>query len=344
MKTSGFPARRPVVGPSAVGQIADRSELSYPELLRPFPGARRCGLGALAVTVVSAALWMGGVGVVGALTEDDGATAATPPSIAVGHLSGIGLLVATFLGFWLVFRRSPAQLSSVAGRLRWTWLAQCALMALPVMAGLSLIDVWHSHADLAWRPWSLLLCVVGLVLVPVQAAAEEYFGRGLVSQVVATWFSHERVGLVASCVLSSAAFSALHASSNPWSTVYFFGLGVVAWWITYRTGGLESAIALHVVNNVTLTLVQEPWLNYEAASTNADSSGSPWLLVGLGVWVLLAVVMDRVLRRHPTEADCSVGWPVAGASPDADPPPYDSGESQREALMLHTAPTDPGQP
>ena len=76
--------------------------------------------------------------------------------------------------------------------------------------------------------------------------------------------------------------------------------GVVAAWLTIRTGGLEAAIALHVVNNVSMFL-------FDAAT----GRGGVWVTelnteitwtataVDLAVNVLYAAIIARLYARVP---------------------------------------------
>jgi membrane protease YdiL (CAAX protease family) len=223
----------------------------------------------------------------------------TPESTVTGHLYGIGLLLATLLAYRIASRRPIGWLGSVAGRLRWRWLAVSIVAVLPLGAACALAEAWHTAEPLGWRPSSLLLIVAAVVLVPLQATAEECFGRGLLVQAIAGFFKNERVGLVASLIVSSAVFAALHGVASPWSATFFFGWGVLAWWLTYRTGGLEATIALHAVNNLTLTLATEPWLDYSDPSVGDSGAGpSAMLMVGLLSLAASAIIVDVVARRR----------------------------------------------
>src|SRR5690606_27199945 len=91
----------------------------------------------------------------------------------------------------LVQRRPPGTLSSVAGRLRWRWLLTCVPVAFGagVLGNVTLAVVYGvTGADSAgvfgWVGWEAFLpgLLVTLLLVPFQAAAEEYVFRGWVLQ------------------------------------------------------------------------------------------------------------------------------------------------------------------
>lgn len=89
--------------------------------------------------------------------------------------------------------------------------------------------------------------VVVLLVIPFQAAAEEYVFRGTLGQALGSWVDSPWLAIA----ISSLAFAAAHGLGGP-GFVAMVGFGVLTGWLTIRTGGLEAAIALHVVNNVVL--------------------------------------------------------------------------------------------
>ncbi|MEO3872681.1 type II CAAX endopeptidase family protein [Nonomuraea sp. B12E4] len=154
----------------------------------------------------------------------------------------------------LVQRRRPGTLSSVAGRLRWPWLLSCAGLAVVALAlgqGTQLLVLSLTGASsgpmFGWSGWAVFLpaLIAIVLLVPFQAAAEEYVFRGWLVQAVG---AHVR-NPVWAIVLGSALFASLHGYS--WiGLVDVFAFGAVMAWLVVRTGGLEVSIALHVMNNV----------------------------------------------------------------------------------------------
>lgn len=169
------------------------------------------------------------------------------------QLVAIAIMTPIVLGAaWLVQRRPPGTLSSVAGRLRWGWLLRCVPLAvLAVVLGeaaqaLTLLATGVSPGY-GWAGWSEVLVplVVILLLVPVQAAAEEYAFRGWVVQAFGAYLRNPWWGIL----ISSGVFAAFHGYTD-FGIAYTFGFGVLMGWVSVRTGGLEAAIALHAVNNI----------------------------------------------------------------------------------------------
>ncbi|MET8144675.1 CPBP family intramembrane glutamic endopeptidase [Sphaerisporangium sp. NPDC005288] len=174
--------------------------------------------------------------------------------LAVLLLSIAVVLPVVFLTAWLVQRRRPGTLSSVAGRLRWRWLLLCVGVAFGalILGQAAMIATYAVTGEdigalFGWAGWGRFLpgLVVILLLVPFQAAAEEYMFRGWVIQAFGAYVRTPWPGIL----LGAALFTSLHAYTD-WGILDVFSFGVLMGWLAVRTGGLEAPIALHVVNNV----------------------------------------------------------------------------------------------
>jgi uncharacterized protein len=152
--------------------------------------------------------------------------------------------------------RPIGTLSSVAGRLRWRWMLTCALLAVAaavVSLGLA-VGLFALTGNAAgsepfeWVGWSTFLpaIVVVVLLVPLQAAAEEYFCRGWLLQSVGAFVRSPWVAVG----VQALVFALLHGVGTPWGFADLMVFAVMAGWLAVSTGGLEAGIALHAVNNV----------------------------------------------------------------------------------------------
>ncbi|WP_214327094.1 CPBP family intramembrane glutamic endopeptidase [Nonomuraea sediminis] len=169
-------------------------------------------------------------------------------------LSIAAVLPLVFGAAALIQRRRPGTLSSVAGRLRWSWLAQCMVVAVVALAlgqgaqYLALSAAGLNTSDmLGWAGWAGFLpaLIVIVLLVPFQAATEEYLFRGWFIQAFGTYVRNP----VWSILLGSLLFASLHGYT--WAGLLdVFSFGVVMGWLAVRTGGLEAPIAMHVSNNM----------------------------------------------------------------------------------------------
>lgn len=196
-------------------------------------------------------------------------------------------------------RRRAGTVSSVTGRLRWRWLGTCVLIAvgtsLAAVAGtaalLSAYGIEMSDGEfIGWTPLLISMAVLAAI-IPFQASAEEYLCRGWILQAVggrAPWLA---------IAVQALVFAMLHGWQGRWAFVFFLVFGVVAGVLTVRTGGLEAAIGLHLVNNIVV-------ISTITAAGVLDQIGKPsaagWqhiVVDALMVCVYLAVVVWLARRR-----------------------------------------------
>ena len=223
----------------------------------------------------------------------------SPTAFVVVNLSLIVLIPLSGLTIWIVHQVRPRYLSSVAGGIRWRWLARCALVVLPLWLIYLVLGLLVAPPE-SPRPddWLALLVIV-LVMTPFQAAGEEYFFRGWLMQNVGAWFARPIVGLVVSVAVSTVAFSAAHGSPDPWILGSIGCLAVASGIAAYRTGGLEAGIAMHAVNNLLAFGAVLTFGGWEEAFVGADTSGTPAVLL-LSVLVhggALALILWQA-KRH----------------------------------------------
>jgi membrane protease YdiL (CAAX protease family) len=203
----------------------------------------------------------------------------SPTAFVAVNLSLIVLIPLSGLTIWIVHRIRPRFVSSVAGGIRWRWLARCALVVLPLWLvylalGLLVAPPESSRPD-SW----LALLVIVLIMTPFQAAGEEYFFRGWLMQNIGAWFARPIVGLVVSVAVSTVVFAAAHGSPDPWILGSIGCLAVAAGIAAYRTGGLEAGIAMHAVNNLLAFGAVLTFGGWEEAFVGADTSGTPAVLL-----------------------------------------------------------------
>jgi len=175
------------------------------------------------------------------------------PVAAVFSAVAIALMIpAIAIGVRLAEGRRLGALSSVAGRLRVRLLGRYGVLAAGVLAAFSgvllLVDAATGAAPTpSWGASSAGLLATALLLVPFQAAAEEYAFRALPQQVLGAWLRSPWWGILVPVPL----FVLGHDYNLPGQVsiaVFAVATGILTW----RTGGLEAAIALHVVNNASI--------------------------------------------------------------------------------------------
>jgi hypothetical protein len=223
-----------------------------------------------------------------------------PLFLAGLNLSLAALLPAVALAVVLIHHTRFGWLSSVAGRLRWAYLARAVWLAIVVAVLFTVAATFlpvdgeaaESPPTVSFQVW-LGLAVVVLLTTPLQAAAEEYVFRGYVFQALSAWTRSPWVPML----VTSVVFAFAHGSQNLPLFLDRFAFGLVAGWLVIRTGGLEAAIAMHVVNNVLIFLAAAAFDEVDDALT---VSAIPWPLVLLDVlqMVLFAWLATRAFRKH----------------------------------------------
>jgi membrane protease YdiL (CAAX protease family) len=245
-----------------------------------------------------------GVGAAAGLRElPDGGHDFGPLANTSLELTSIAIaLPLILLAVWWPGRRPPGTLSSVDGRLRWRWLVRCLLAAvLPVtvlaVAAALLPDGGAESGEFgAWVGWPSFLGSLGVlaVLVPVQAAAEEYVFRGWLTQAVGAFVRSPWFAVLPQAVL----FAAAHGWGTGWGFIGLLVFGLVAGWLTIRTGGLEAAVALHVLNNLLAFGIAAAVVDGLSSDETAADAAWQLALVDSATTLIYAALVLWLARRH----------------------------------------------
>jgi uncharacterized protein len=240
----------------------------------------------------------------------------TPAGLAYLNLTLASAIPTAWFLMRVLHGLKPRWLTSVAPRMRWGYFAVClglSLVALVVTLVVSVAlpdqggaEVSGELNDFTTRTRDFLLVV--LFLTPLQAAGEEYFFRGYLTQAFGNLFG--RFGVTLGRVLAVAGPAVLFALAHGLgqSVPIFFdrlAFGLVAGTLVLLTGGLEAAIAMHVLNNflafgLALALT-------DMASALNPTGGSWWnipvtvtqSLVYLALAVLVARRMGLATQADP---------------------------------------------
>lgn len=228
-----------------------------------------------------------------------------PISILLSMVSIIIMIPAVLLGMLTLGMRPMGRVWSVATRIRWGFLGRlfgAAVLAVIVMNVVGIgVDILMNPtvvSEVAPKPAAdfdvnaaLLSLLFVVILVPFQATAEEVVFRGLFMQVLGSWLKNPWFAIL----IPSVAFALGHIY-DIWGLTAVGLMGAVAAWLTWRTGGLEAAIAIHIVNNLVAFGFMTAGIGGETAQT--AEGGGPGSLVGeiagLALFIWLAV---RIFAR-----------------------------------------------
>lgn len=217
------------------------------------------------------------------------------------------MIPALLLASRIIEGRGVGLLSSVAGRLRMGWLGKSLLLALAVFVVYFAVVLGVSAAtgeavtpDFS-HPGLGIMVVLVLLLIPFQAAAEEYVFRGYLMQLIGGWLRHP-----AFAILLPVPLFVLGHNYDIWGAASVGVFAVVAAWLTWRTGGLEAAISLHIVNNVLIFLLGA----VDMVDANAASGTPVDLLASTIAMVVYAVLADLWARKLGLARTASVALPA----------------------------------
>jgi len=214
--------------------------------------------------------------------------------------NNLGLAVAIPLAgltAWAVFGQRPRWMSSIAGGFRWGLFWRFVAVAIPILLASFGVEVLLGGApQLVWNADSWFLIIAILLTTPLQAAGEEYGTRGLLARSIGSWFGSARVGLVVATVVTSVVFMLLHGAGDPWLNGYYFTVGVSCSILVWKTGGLEAAVALHVVNNL-IGEVTIPFGALEGMFDREAGSAGPEILIQVFFTLTLVAGLLLVARR-----------------------------------------------
>ena len=218
-------------------------------------------------------------------------------SAAAGLLIVAAVLPAVLLVVRFVERRRPGTLSSVTGRLRGRWLIVCLIPALAVSVLAGLVGELADPTEGGFAGWSPFLGValVALVATPFQVAAEEYLFRGWIVQTFGAVIRGPWPGVAVSAVL----FALVHegATASAWGFADLVVFAVVLSVLTLRTGGLEAALALHLVHNAVGWVVAAAYGATNAIADYTEVGAGVFVASTLGTVVYAAAVLTLARRR-----------------------------------------------
>jgi membrane protease YdiL (CAAX protease family) len=226
------------------------------------------------------------------------------PLLNASGLLAMALLIpwSMLIQRWLYGVRG-ASLHSVLAHFRSGPFTRALLVIGPIwVVYMTVFSFFSPYVEGEWSTTDLFLSFgIVLLLVPLQSAGEEYGFRGLVFRVAASWSRGPRAALAIGVTVSSLVFMAAHFAADPWLNLYYFTFGATLALITWRTGGLETAIVIHAVNNTLAFLIVVITRSDLAAGFDRSvGAGSAIMLVPCALLIAVtAVVWLRSRRTGP---------------------------------------------
>ena len=194
----------------------------------------------------------------------------------------------------VMFSMSLADILSWRPGLRWGLLGRSVAVAGVIFAAYWGYKIAQSDKPVVTSSAVMIALLLALVMISLQASAEELVFRGFGPQIVLgkTGFSPAVFWVVSAGF--SVLFALLHGASNAAMFGFYVVMALILAALVWRTAGLEAAFALHLVFNLTsqgsgLLLGQD--LTKESATPTATE-----LLTLIALSVVAAVAMAVVAR------------------------------------------------
>ncbi len=175
-------------------------------------------------------------------------------------MSFIPMILGIFAAVKWVHGRSIKSVLTSHTHFRWGRVLQTMLVFWAIAGALGFIThlLGWSEYEYVFDPSRFAVyALISLLFIPLQSAAEEILLRGYLNQGLGKYIKNPWVVFF----ITSAGFAALHLG-NPeaikgaengtliLTMSSYFAFGFIACILTYMDGGLESAIGMHVANNL----------------------------------------------------------------------------------------------
>jgi membrane protease YdiL (CAAX protease family) len=161
----------------------------------------------------------------------------------------------------------------------------------------------HYQDNFKLQPF-LILCVLAVILVPLQTSFEEYFFRGYLMQGIGVLAKNKWVPLL----ITSFGFGLLHIANPEIEQlgyillVYYIGTGLFLGIITLMDDGLELALGFHLANNLfTALLVTADWTAFQTHSVFKDISEpteAGFIDVFMPVFIIFPLVLFVFAKKY----------------------------------------------
>jgi membrane protease YdiL (CAAX protease family) len=230
--------------------------------------------------------------------NDPGSLLAITPGVLLATNLALAALIpiSILLQRWLYGVRMGS-IFSVAGGIRWRWLARLALVFAPIwIVYIGVSFLLEPTAEPRLDGTAIGLIVVAVLTTPLQAAGEEVGFRGLVQRATGAWFRNPRVAFAVSTLVSGLIFGAAHFATDWWLIAYYVLFGVAASIAARLTGGLEAFIVIHAVNNLVTFVFAAIFGSLAQGIDRSEGAGGPFMLIPIAV-VLGAAVLAGWLAR-----------------------------------------------
>ena len=199
----------------------------------------------------------------------------------------LGMLLAVFFSTKIIHKNSIRELTTSREKIDWSRVFFAFGLWGSISATMIFLDYnFFTPENYEWNlnlvPF-LILCVIVILLLPIQTSAEEYLFRGYLMQGIGIISGNRWLPLI----LTSLAFGLMHYANPEIAKfgnvvyVFYIGSGLFAGIMTLMDEGMELALGWHAANNmVAALLVTADWTALQTHSLLKDISNPESMPLG----------------------------------------------------------------
>ena len=172
-----------------------------------------------------------------------------------------------------------------------------------IITGTFFLEYFMNPSAYAWNFQPLqffMLCIMALLLLPVQIGFEEYFFRGYFMQWLGFLSRNRWVPLFLSSILFGLAHSANpEVAEMGWGImVFYIGMGFLLGIVTLMDDGLELALGIHFANNFfACILSSSEWSSLQTPALFKEISAPSFsfftILIEMSLYLLTILILAK---------------------------------------------------
>src|SRR5690554_1186378 len=214
-------------------------------------------------------------------------------------------LVGLFLVVKLIHQQSITSLTTARPKIDWKRIWFAFILWGVISSGFILFDYFLTPEDyqvnFKMQPF-IILCVIAVVLVPLQTSFEEYLFRGYLMQGIGVLAKNKWLPLI----ITSVIFGGLHFANPEVGKmgniimVFYIGTGFFLGIMTLMDEGMELALGFHAGNNlIAALLVTADWTVFKTHSVLKDvSEPSAGIDILVPVLVIYPIFLMMMAYRY----------------------------------------------
>jgi len=220
----------------------------------------------------------------------------------------LGGLIALFIAVRFIHKQSIKHLTTTRKKIDWKRFWFIFILWGLLSSGLVLVDYFFIAPDDYVLNFKLIpfviLCIIAVILIPIQTSFEEYLFRGYLMQGLGVIIKNKWVPLI----ITSLIFGLLHIANpevdklGPVIMVYYIGTGLFLGILTLMDEGMELALGFHAANNLfTALLVTADWTAFQTHSVLKDLSNPETMALGeifVPVFVIFPILLFILSKRY----------------------------------------------